>query len=41
MAADRVVVEGLDAHGRVQWRERLALNENQRTFTIVAASTPT
>jgi hypothetical protein len=34
MSADRAVVEGLDGHGRVQWRERLALNENRRTFTI-------
>jgi len=34
MNACRVVVEGLDGHGRVQWRERLALNETRRTFTI-------
>ena len=34
MSADRVVVEGLDSHGRVQWRERLALNESRRTITI-------
>ena len=34
MNAGRVVVEGLDGHGRVQWRERLALDENRRTFTI-------
>jgi hypothetical protein len=34
MSADRVVVEGLDGHGRVQWRERLALNETRRRFTI-------
>src|SRR5262249_37663185 len=34
MNAGRVVVEGLDGHGRVQWRERLALDENRRTFPI-------
>ena len=34
MSADKVVVEVLDGYGRVQWRERLVLNENRRTFTI-------
>jgi hypothetical protein len=34
MSVERVVVEGLDDHGRVQWRERLALGEGRRAFTI-------
>jgi hypothetical protein len=34
MSVERVVIEGLDGHGRVQWRERLALGEGRRTFTI-------
>src|SRR5262245_8102032 len=34
MSTERVVVEGLDGQGRVQWRERLMLNGSRRTFTI-------
>ena len=34
MSAERVVVEALDGHGRTQWRERVALNSERRTFTI-------
>lgn len=34
MSVERVVVEGLDDHGRVQWRERLTLGEGRRAFTI-------
>jgi FHA domain len=34
MSVERVVVEWLDGHGRVQWRERLALGEGRRSFTI-------
>lgn len=34
MSAERVVVEALDGHGRIQWRERVALNSERRTFTI-------
>jgi hypothetical protein len=31
---ERVIVEALDSHGRVQWRERVALSDERRTFTI-------
>jgi hypothetical protein len=34
MSAEPVVVEALDGHGRVQWRERVALKEGSRAFTI-------
>jgi hypothetical protein len=34
MSVGRVVVEALDGYGRVQWRERLALEEGRRSFTI-------
>ena len=34
MSAERVVVEALDGHGRVQWRERVVLKEGLRAFTI-------
>jgi hypothetical protein len=34
MSAERVVVEALDGHGRIQWRERVALDSERRTFTI-------
>src|SRR5262245_13291456 len=31
---ERVIVEALDGHGRVQWRERVALSDGRRAFTI-------
>jgi hypothetical protein len=34
VSVGRVVVEALDGYGRVQWRERLALGEGRRSFTI-------
>jgi FHA domain-containing protein len=34
VSAERVVVEGLDGQGRIQWRERLVLNGGRRAFTI-------
>jgi hypothetical protein len=34
MSIGSVVVEGLDGSGRVQWRERLALSGDRRSFTI-------
>jgi hypothetical protein len=34
VSAERIVVEGLDSHGHVQWRERVVLDDGRRTFTI-------
>ncbi len=34
MSVGRVVVEVLDGYGKVQWRERLALDADRRSFTI-------
>jgi len=34
MSGERVVVEGVDGHGRVQWRERVTLHADRTAFTI-------
>jgi FHA domain-containing protein len=34
VSAERLVVEGLDDHGQVQWRERVLLDGSRRAFTI-------
>lgn len=34
MSAERILVEAVDSHGRIQWRERVVLDGGRRTFTI-------